>query len=99
VPLFRNLWKPLIMNQIIWNLLVYCSKTTTCIVVVLGTEQWLFNNTVNVNVLLVLILGVQGSLIMQFGGSFLLAGVLPSCQSMWWTRRQRKGTLLLGSRN
>ena len=42
--------------------------------------------SVNVNVLLVLILGVQGSLIMQFGGSFLLVGILPSCQSMWWTR-------------
>jgi hypothetical protein len=35
--------------------------------------------SVNVNVLLVVILGVQGLLIMQFGGSFLLAGILPSC--------------------
>jgi len=42
--------------------------------------------SVNVSVLLVLILGVQGSLIMQFGGSFLLAGLLPSCQSTLRTR-------------
>jgi hypothetical protein len=41
---------------------------------------------VNVNVLLVLILGVQVSLLMKFGGSFLLSGILPSCQSMCWTR-------------
>jgi len=41
---------------------------------------------VNVSVLSVHMLGAHDSLIMQFGGSFLLAGILPSCQGVRRTR-------------
>ena len=57
-------------------------KSITCVVPI----QQYSGMSVNVNVLLVLILGIHCSLIMKFGGSFLLTGILPSCQSVCWTR-------------